>query len=67
LSGSCECGDEPAGSGATELVAALIPGMAKKNSKMSCLFFNEIHSLLTNWNISDHLSKVVILYSIHPF
>jgi hypothetical protein len=40
-------------------VAALVPGMAKENSKMSCMFFNEIHSLHANLNISDHLSKVV--------
>jgi hypothetical protein len=40
-------------------VAALVPGMAKENSKMSCVFFNEIHSLRTNSNISDHLSKFV--------
>jgi hypothetical protein len=49
-------------------IAALVPGMAKENSKMSCAFFNETHSLDTNSNISDHLSKVVKgLYSTHPF
>jgi hypothetical protein len=41
--------------------------MAKENSKMSCVFFNEMHSLRINSNTSDHLSKDVILYSIHPF
>jgi hypothetical protein len=40
-------------------IAALLPGNAKENSKMSCVFFNEIYSLRTNSNISDHLSKVV--------
>jgi hypothetical protein len=43
----------------TVCIAALVPGMGKENSKMSCVFFNEIHSLHTNSNISDHLSKVV--------
>jgi hypothetical protein len=40
-------------------IAALVPGMAKENYKMSCVFFNEIHSRRTNSNISGHLSKVV--------
>jgi hypothetical protein len=44
-------------------IAALVPGMEKENSKMSYVFFNKIHSLCTNSNISDHLSKVGILYS----
>jgi hypothetical protein len=46
-------------------VAALVPEMAKENSKMSCVFFSEIHSLLTNSNISDHLSKVVSDFVLH--
>jgi hypothetical protein len=41
--------------------------MAEENSKMSCVFFNEIHSLRTYSNISDHLLEVVILYSINPY
>jgi hypothetical protein len=45
--------------------AALVPGMAKENSKMSRLFFNEIHSLHTNSDISDHLSKVVRDFVFH--
>jgi hypothetical protein len=40
-------------------VDALVPGVAKENSKTSCVFFNEIHSLCTDLYISDHLSKVV--------
>jgi hypothetical protein len=40
-------------------IAALVPGMAKENFKMNCVFFNEIHSLRTTSNISDYLSKVV--------
>jgi hypothetical protein len=40
-------------------IAALVPGKAKENSKMSCVFYNKIYSLRTNSNISDHLSKVV--------
>jgi protein-arginine kinase len=43
----------------TVSIAVLVPGMLKENSEMSCVFCNEIHSLLTNLNISDHLSKVV--------
>jgi hypothetical protein len=40
-------------------VAAVVPVMPKENSKMSYLFFKEIHSLRTESNISDHLSEVV--------
>jgi hypothetical protein len=40
-------------------IAALVPGMAKENSKLSHVLFNEIHSLRTNSYISDHFSKVV--------
>jgi hypothetical protein len=36
-------------------IAAPVLGMVKGNSKMSCVFFNEIHSRRTNSNISDHL------------
>jgi hypothetical protein len=46
-------------------IAALVPGMAKEYSKTSCVFFNEIHSLHTNSNISDHLSKVVSDFIFH--
>jgi hypothetical protein len=46
-------------------IAALVPGMAKENSKISCVFFNEIHALRTNLNISDHLSKVVSHFVFH--
>jgi hypothetical protein len=46
-------------------VAALIPGMAKENSIMSSVFFNQIHSLHTNSNISDHLSKAVSDFVSH--
>jgi hypothetical protein len=46
-------------------IAALVPGMAKENSKMSCAFFNEKQSLHTNSNISDHLSKVVSYFVFH--
>jgi hypothetical protein len=45
-------------------IAALVPGMAKENSKMSYLFFNEVHSLCTN-NISDHLPEVVSDFIFH--
>jgi hypothetical protein len=53
-------------------IAALVPGMCnKEDSCMSCVFFNEIHSLYTDFNISDHFSKAVsdcVFYlSIHPF
>jgi hypothetical protein len=51
----------------TVSVAALEMGMAKENSKMSCVFFSEIHSLCTNFNISDHLSKVVSDFVFHSF
>jgi hypothetical protein len=51
--------------GNTLSVAALVPGMAKENFKMS--FFNEIHSLCTNLNISDPLSKVVSHFLFHSF
>jgi hypothetical protein len=43
-------------------VAALVPGMAKENSKMSCMFFNEFHSL--SKVVSDfvfHSSILVLL------
>jgi hypothetical protein len=40
-------------------IAALVPEMAKENSKMSCVFFSEIYSLYTKSNISGYLSKVV--------
>jgi hypothetical protein len=50
----------------TVSVAALVPGMAKENSKKSFILFNEIHSLRTDVNISDHLSKVVIDFVFHP-
>jgi hypothetical protein len=46
-------------------IAALVPGMAKENSKISYVFFNEIHSFRTNLNISDHLSKVVSDFIFH--
>jgi hypothetical protein len=46
-------------------IAALVPGMAKENFKMSCVFFNEIHSLHTNSNILDHISKVVSDFVLH--
>jgi hypothetical protein len=46
-------------------VAALVPGMAKENSKMSCVFFNKIHLLCTNSNISDYLSEVVSDFVFH--
>jgi hypothetical protein len=46
-------------------IAALVPAMAKENSKMGCVFFNEICSLCTGSNISDHLSKVVNAYVLH--
>jgi hypothetical protein len=46
-------------------IAALVPGMAKENSKMSCEFFNKIHSLRTNSNISDYLSKVISDFVFH--
>jgi hypothetical protein len=39
-------------------IAALVSGMVKENSKISYMFFHEIHSLRTNSNSSDHLSKV---------
>jgi hypothetical protein len=46
-------------------IAAFVPGMAKEHSKMSCVFFNEIHSRRTNPNISDHLSKIVRDFAFH--
>jgi hypothetical protein len=46
-------------------IAALVPGMEKEDSEMSCVFFNKIHSLCTNSNISDHLSKVVSDFVFH--
>jgi hypothetical protein len=46
-------------------IAALVPGMAKEYYKMSCMFFNEIHSLHTNLNISDQLSKIVSDFVFH--
>jgi hypothetical protein len=46
-------------------LAALVSGMAKEDSKMSCVFFNEIHSLHTNSYISDHFSKVVSDFVFH--
>jgi hypothetical protein len=46
-------------------IAALIPGMAKGNSKTSYMFFNEVHSLQTSSNISDDLSKVVSDFVFH--
>jgi hypothetical protein len=49
----------------TVSIAALIPGMAEENSKMSCALFNKIYSLHTNLNISDHLSKVVSDFVFH--
>jgi hypothetical protein len=39
----------------------------KREFQNELCVFNEIYSLRTNSNIFDHLSKVVILYSIHPF
>jgi hypothetical protein len=49
----------------THCIAALVPGMAKETSKMSCVLFNEIHSIHTNSNISDHLSKLVSDFVLH--
>jgi hypothetical protein len=46
-------------------IAALIPGMAKENSKMICVFLNETHSLRINSNISDHLSQFVSDFVFH--
>jgi hypothetical protein len=46
-------------------IAALVPSMMKENSKMSCLFFNKIHSLHTNSNASDQLSEVVSDFVSH--
>jgi hypothetical protein len=46
-------------------VAALIPRMAKDSSKMSCMIFNEIHSLRINSNIFCHISKVVSDFVFH--
>jgi hypothetical protein len=46
-------------------IAALVLRMAKENSEMSCVFFNEIHSLRKNSNISDRLSKVVSDFVFH--
>jgi hypothetical protein len=46
-------------------IAAIVPGMAKENSKMGCVFLNEIHSLRTNSNISDHRSQVVRDFVFH--
>jgi hypothetical protein len=46
-------------------IAVLVPGMAKENSKTSYVFFNKIHSLCTNLNISDHLSKVASDFVFH--
>jgi hypothetical protein len=43
-------------------IDAFVPGMAKEDSKMICIFLNEIPSLYTNSNISDHLSTVVIKF-----
>jgi hypothetical protein len=47
----------------TLCVAALVPGMAKENSKMSCFLMKL--SLHTNSDISDHLSKVVNDFVFH--
>jgi hypothetical protein len=41
---------------------ALVLGMAEENSKMICMFLNEMPSLCTNANNSDHLSTVVIKF-----
>jgi hypothetical protein len=30
-------------------ITALVPGIAKENSKMSCVFFNEIHHFAQTW------------------
>jgi hypothetical protein len=49
----------------TPSIAALVLGMVKENSKMSFVFFNKIHSLRTNSNISDHLSEVVSDFVFH--
>jgi hypothetical protein len=46
-------------------VAALVPGMAKEDSKISYVFFNDVHSLRINSNISDHVSKVVSDFVFH--
>jgi hypothetical protein len=46
-------------------MAALVPRMAKENSKMSFVFFNKIHSIHTSLNILDHLSKVVSDFVFH--
>jgi hypothetical protein len=39
---------------------ALVPGMSKENSKIICMFLNEMALLCTNSNTSDHHSTVVI-------
>jgi hypothetical protein len=49
----------------TLCIAALVPGMAKENSKMNCMFYNEIHSLRQNSNISDRLLEVVSDFVFH--
>jgi hypothetical protein len=49
----------------TVSIAPPVPGRAKENFKVSCTFFNEIHSLRTNSNISDHLSKVGSDFAFH--
>jgi hypothetical protein len=43
-------------------IDALVPGMAKDNSKMICMFLDEMLLLGTNLNASDHLSPVVIKF-----
>jgi hypothetical protein len=46
-------------------MVALVPEMAKENSKMSSVFLNEIHSLCTDSNISEHLLKFLSYILFH--
>jgi hypothetical protein len=41
-------------------IDALVPGMAKENSKIIYMFLNEMPSRCINSNTSDHLSTLVI-------
>jgi hypothetical protein len=53
----------------TRSIDALVPGMAKENSKMICMYvcmlLNEMPSLCTNSNTSEHHSTVLMKFVFH--
>jgi hypothetical protein len=73
VAGSCECGDEPSGSSATELISyTILEELAVFEASIarsySCLTFSDsFFCLITMWSLVVYLGQMLPnVYSLYP-